>query len=69
MQFDDVRSREDRWIVDKLALIGDLLKEFVENWKKHYGLNEFMTIDEMLESFCRRCIFRKFIKNKPVNMV
>ncbi|XP_046663091.1 piggyBac transposable element-derived protein 1-like [Homalodisca vitripennis] len=65
MRFDDITSREDRQKLDNLAPIRDLFEEFVENCKLHYRVSEFVTLDEMLESFRGRCSFRQYIKNKP----
>uniref|UniRef100_A0A1B6LVC4 PiggyBac transposable element-derived protein domain-containing protein n=1 Tax=Graphocephala atropunctata TaxID=36148 RepID=A0A1B6LVC4_9HEMI len=65
MRFDDIRSRQERTLVDKMAPIRDLYEEFVENCQGNYIVSEFVTIDEMLESFRGRCSFRQFIKNKP----
>lgn len=65
MRFDDITSREDRQRIDKLAPIRDIFEEFVENCKLNYRVSEFVTIDEMLDSFRGRCSFRQYIKNKP----
>jgi hypothetical protein len=65
MRFDDIRSREDRRLVDNLAPIRDLFEEFVANCKKHYSLSEFTTVDEMLDAFRGRCKFRQYMKSKP----
>lgn len=65
LRFDDITSREERRNLDKLAAIRDVFEEFVDNCKQHYRLSEFVTIDEMLDSFRGRCGFRQYIKNKP----
>uniref|UniRef100_A0A1B6KLI6 PiggyBac transposable element-derived protein domain-containing protein n=1 Tax=Graphocephala atropunctata TaxID=36148 RepID=A0A1B6KLI6_9HEMI len=65
LRFDDLRTRADRKVTDKLAAVRYLLDHFNNNCKKHYSLSEMVTIDEMLEAFRGRCGFRQYIPNKP----
>lgn len=48
LRFDDVNARRDRKFLDRLAAIRD---EFVENFQKNHVVSDFISIDEMLESF------------------
>ncbi|KAG8304033.1 hypothetical protein J6590_103859 [Homalodisca vitripennis] len=32
--------------------------------EKDYSLSEYVTVDEMLEAFCGRCSFRRYIPDK-----
>lgn len=65
LRFDDLRTRADRKVTDKLAAVRYLLDHFNNNCKKAYSLSEMVTIDEMLETFRGRCGFRQYIPNKP----
>jgi hypothetical protein len=65
LRFDDINTRNDRRTLDNLAPIRRVFENLVEKCKKYYVPSEFVTIDEMLESFRGRCRFRQYIKNKP----
>lgn len=65
LRFDNIHTREDRKLIDRLAPIRDIFEEFVENCQKHYNVSPFVTVDEMLEAFRGRCGFRQYIKSKP----
>lgn len=61
----DVTTRKEKRKEDRLALIREIFEEFFSKCKDLYVVSENVTIDEMLESFRGRCIFRQYIKNKP----
>lgn len=65
LRFDDINTREDRKLMDRLAPIRDMFKRFVQNCQNNYNVSAFVTVDEMLEAFRGRCGFRMYIKSKP----
>uniref|UniRef100_A0A1B6JQP1 PiggyBac transposable element-derived protein domain-containing protein n=1 Tax=Homalodisca liturata TaxID=320908 RepID=A0A1B6JQP1_9HEMI len=65
LRFDDADTRKHRKRLDRLAPIRDLFELLVEKCKTNFSVSEYLTVDEMLESFRGRCKFRQFIKNKP----
>ena len=65
VRFDDVGTRENRRITDKMAAIRHIFDAFVANCKGSYCVGEFMTIDEMLIPFRGRCSFIQYMPNKP----
>lgn len=65
LRFDDIRSREERKKLDKLAPIRQVFELFQDNCQACYTPGENCTIDEMLEAFRGRCSFRQYIPNKP----
>lgn len=65
LRFDDIDTRKDRNVLDKLAPIRDLFESFVGNCKNNFSLSEYTTLDEMLEAFRGRCSFRQYMPNKP----
>lgn len=65
IRFDNVNNRDARTETDRLAKIRHVMDGFVERCKQHYSVSEFVTIDEMLESFRGRCAFRQYMPNKP----
>lgn len=65
IRFDNVLTRRDREELDNLAAIRDLFEQFVNNCQENFVVSEFVTIDEMLESFRGRCKFRVYMKSKP----
>lgn len=65
LRFDDVRTRDDRRKVDKLAAIRDVFENFVRNCQKLYYVGEYVTLDEKLEAFRGRCSFRQYMPKKP----
>lgn len=65
LRFDDVTTRAERRTVDKLAAIREVFESVNSNFKKHYCVGEYTTIDEMLLAFRGRCSFRMYIPNKP----
>ncbi|XP_050064468.1 piggyBac transposable element-derived protein 4-like [Aphis gossypii] len=65
IRFDDITTRAMRQSVDNLAPIRSFFEDFVRRCQDYYELNNYVTIDEMLESFRGRCRFRQYIPNKP----
>lgn len=65
LRFDDKNTRLVRQQSDRLAPIRDIFDSFVERSKSCYNINYHVTVDEMLESFRGRCMFRQYIPNKP----
>ena len=65
LRFDDIRTRQDRKVLDKLAPIREFFEKFVTNCQKSYNVGEYITIDEKLEPFRGRCPFRQYMPNKP----
>lgn len=65
MRFDNITTRCRRQALDKLAPIRQLFEEFVGRCQEMYALSEYITIDEMLESFRGRCSFKQYIPQKP----
>lgn len=65
IRFDDITTRALRQPTDNLAPIRYFFENFVSRCQEYYELNNYVTIDEMLESFRGRCRFRQYIPNKP----
>ncbi|XP_030745484.1 piggyBac transposable element-derived protein 3-like [Sitophilus oryzae] len=65
IRFDDVTTRKERTITNKLAAISEFFDKFVENSKLSYSPGYYLTVDEMLIPFRGRCSFRMFIPSKP----
>lgn len=65
LRFDDSNTRQERRSVDKLAPIRSLFEQIVQKCSENFTVSEYVTIDEMLESFRGRCSFKQFIKTKP----
>lgn len=65
IRFDDVRDRQIRKEVDKLAPIRYVFDSFVHNCQKLYIPGSYVTIDEKLEPFRGRCSFRQYMPKKP----
>lgn len=65
LRFDDLSTRAERKVFDRLAPIRDVFEKFVENCQKSYSVGENVTIDEMLPGFRGRCPFRQYIPSKP----
>ncbi|KAJ8930063.1 hypothetical protein NQ314_017186 [Rhamnusium bicolor] len=66
LRFDCKQTRAERRRIDKLAPIKSIFDRFVDHCKECYTPAEYMTIDEKLEAFRKRCRFRQYIPNKPV---
>lgn len=65
IRLDDINTREERKVLDRLAPVRDIFEQFVEKCQQNYNVSEFVTVVEMLESFRGHCAFRQFIKSKP----
>lgn len=65
LRFDDKSTRNERKLFDNLAPIRQVFEIFVENCRKAYILDAYVTIDEMLLAFRGRCQFRQYIPSKP----
>jgi len=65
IRFDDITTRALRQSSDNLAPIRSFFEDFVRRCQDYYELNNYVTIDEILESFRGRCRFRQYIPNKP----
>ncbi|XP_060855395.1 uncharacterized protein LOC132933083 [Metopolophium dirhodum] len=65
LRFDDVNSRNTRIKTDRLAPVRNIFDGFVDRCQKYYTVGEYVTVDEMLESFRGKCRFRQYIANKP----
>uniref|UniRef100_A0A2H1VUC8 SFRICE_022105 n=1 Tax=Spodoptera frugiperda TaxID=7108 RepID=A0A2H1VUC8_SPOFR len=59
LRFDDSSTRTARATIDRLAPIRDVFDIFVKNCQNAYTPHEYLTIDEELVAFRRRCIFRQ----------
>lgn len=66
LRFDDATTRQKRAKYDNLAPIRKIVEEFVKRCSNNYSVGEYVTIDEMLESFRGKCRLRQYIANKPV---
>ena len=65
LRFDDSQTRPERQKFDKLAAIRTIFDQFTSQCKIVYSPSEYLTIDEQLQSFRGRCLFRQYIPNKP----
>lgn len=65
LRFDDIRDREDRAKIDKLAPIREIFDLFLTNFQNFFVPSAEMTLDEQLLAFRGRCPFRQYIPSKP----
>lgn len=65
LRFDDIRTRKERIIFDKLTPIREIYSILNKNFQENYSLSEFVTIDEMLYPFRGRCGFVVYMPDKP----
>ncbi|KAF0727034.1 piggyBac transposable element-derived protein 4-like, partial [Aphis craccivora] len=65
LRFDDIRDRESRREIDKLAPIRDVFEMLVHNCQKSYSVGAFVTIDEELVKFRGKCPFKQYLPSKP----
>lgn len=63
IQFDDVRTRDERKEFDKLAPIRDLLDIFIDNCQKNYCVSDLVFIKERYEPFRGKCSFKQYLPN------
>ncbi|XP_030750184.1 uncharacterized protein LOC115877973 [Sitophilus oryzae] len=64
LRFDN-DDRKDCLKTYNLAPIIFLFDDFVGRCTANYQVMEYVTIDEMLDAFRGRCMFRQYISNKP----
>ena len=65
LRFDNIETRQNRRVSDKLAAIRDVFQIFLANCQRNYSVSEYCTIDEQLVAFRGRCSFRQYIPSKP----
>lgn len=65
LRFDDASSRETRLQLDKLAPVREFCDLMGENFKKHYTVSEYVTIDEQLPAFRGRFSGLVYMPSKP----
>ncbi|CAH2017704.1 unnamed protein product [Acanthoscelides obtectus] len=65
LRFDDIRTRDERKEIDKLAPIRELFETFLVNFQNNFIASEYLTVDEQLLAFRGRCGFKQFIPSKP----
>lgn len=65
LRFDDIDDRHQRTQVDKLAKIRPILDPFINKCQSAYSPSEYVTLDEMLDSFRGKCPFRQYMPSKP----
>ncbi|XP_039297452.1 piggyBac transposable element-derived protein 4-like [Nilaparvata lugens] len=65
LRFDDITTRVERSLQDKLAPIREFHASFIENCQSAYNVGECITIDEMLVAFRGRCSFIQYMPQKP----
>lgn len=65
LRFDDIRDRESRREIDKLAPIREVFEMLVHNCQKSYSVGAFVTIDEELVKFRGKCPFKQYLPSKP----
>lgn len=65
LRFDDVRDREQRRALDKLAAIRLIFEKFVSNCANAFKPSDYLTIDEQLVAFRGKCPFRQYMPMKP----
>lgn len=63
IQFDDVRTRDERKESDKLAPVRDLLDLFIDNCQKNYCVSDLVFIKERYEPFRGKCSFKQYLPN------
>lgn len=65
LRFDNIGTREERRVSDKLAPVRDIFEMFNANCAANYSASEATTLDEMLVKFRGNCPFRQYIPSKP----
>ena len=58
LRFDDAPTRQERAKYNNLTPIRKIFEEFVKRCSNIYSVGEYVTIDEMLESFWRKMSFQ-----------
>lgn len=65
VRFDDIRDRNQRKEIDKMAPIRELFERFLVNFQNYFIASEYLTVDEQLLAFRGRCSFKQYIPSKP----
>ncbi|XP_066953379.1 uncharacterized protein [Macrobrachium rosenbergii] len=65
MRFDDIITRAERRLEDKIAAFRKFFEKFVDNCISNYNISEYATVDEMLAAFRGKCPFRVYMPSKP----
>lgn len=65
IRFDDINSRQDRLLLDKLAPVREVVDYISERCKDLYKPSTYLTVDEQLVRFFGRCRFRVYLPSKP----
>ena len=65
LRFDNRDTRAERRQVDKFAPFRELWNLFIDNCKKCYAVNSYVTTDEQLIPFRGRVPFKQYMPNKP----
>lgn len=65
LRFDDVRDRDQRKGVNKLAPIREIFEKFLQNSKNSFNPSDYLSVDEQLGGFRGNCPFRVYMPNKP----
>lgn len=58
LRFDDIRDRQQRKEIDKMAPIRELFEHMVQSFKSFFTPSEYCTLDEQLVAFRGKCPFR-----------
>lgn len=65
LRFDDIRDRQQRKEIDKMAPIRELFEHMVQSFKSFFTPSEYCTLDEQLVAFRGKCPFQMYIPKKP----
>lgn len=65
LRFDNVETRAERRLSDKIAPIADGFTRFVANCQRGYCVSSEVTVDEMLVPFRGRCSFKVYMPKIP----
>lgn len=64
IRFDDITTRADRKVIDKLAPLRDVTNIFAANCREAYSATNAGTVDEQLVTFRGRCPFKVYMPDK-----
>lgn len=65
VRFDEIRARNQRTEIDRLAAIKGLFELVINNFQKFYTPSEYTPVDEQLVKFRRRYPFKMYIPREP----
>ena len=65
LRFDDMNTRNERVVRDKLAPICEIMDLFAAYCQKYYNTSSHVTVDEQLVPFRGHAPFRVYMKSKP----